>query len=70
MTQNLFSERFGKQFETVGKCYATHNTIARIEDVSPWLSELVESLADETLTKQEDDYMHGSGRNNNRMTYA
>ena len=59
--QNLFFERFEKQFETVGEYYAAHSANVRIEDVSPWLSELAESLTDETLAKQEDDYMHGPG---------
>lgn len=46
--RNLLFQRFGKQFGTVGEYYAVHHDKVEIEDVSPWLSELVDSLADET----------------------
>ncbi len=42
--QKLFSERFGDQFRTVREYYAVHGNDVRIEDVSPWLSELAEGL--------------------------
>ena len=47
--RNLYFERFGKQYGTVGEYYAVHHDKVEIEDVSPWLSELVDNLADETL---------------------
>ena len=47
--RNLYFERFGKRFGTVGEFYAVHHDKVEIEDVSPWLSELVDNLADETL---------------------
>lgn len=42
--QKLFRERFGNQFQTVREYYAAHEHAVRIEDVSPWLSELAEDL--------------------------
>lgn len=45
--QRIFTDRFGTTFRTVGDYYAAHSTAVRIEDVSPWLSELAEELVAE-----------------------
>lgn len=45
--QKAFAERFGMTFRTVGDYFAAHGTAVRIEDVSPWLSELAEELVEE-----------------------
>lgn len=42
--QKMFADRFGATFRTVGDYYAAHCDAVRIEDVSPWLSELAEEL--------------------------
>lgn len=42
--QHMFVDRFGTTFRTVGDYYAAHGDAVRIEDVSPWLSELAEGL--------------------------
>ena len=38
--QQIFFERFGQQFRTVGEYYAAHSGQVAIEDVSPWVPEL------------------------------
>ena len=53
--RHMFFERFGKQFRTVGEYYLVHRDTVEIEDVSPWLSELVEDLIDDTLAGREED---------------
>ncbi len=45
----LFEERFGDRYRTVGEYYADHSGAVRIEDVSPWLSELAEDLIEEPI---------------------
>jgi hypothetical protein len=45
--QRVFADRFGASFQTVGDYYAAHGAAVRIEDVSPWLSELAEELVEE-----------------------
>lgn len=42
--QHIFTERFGDAYRTVGAYYAHHADAVRIEDVSPWLSDLAENL--------------------------
>ena len=42
----LYFERFGERFRTVGEYYSVHSHLVEIEDVSPWLSELVEDRVD------------------------
>jgi hypothetical protein len=42
--QRIFAERFGDTYRTVGDYYAAHADAVRIEDVSPWLSDLAEGL--------------------------
>ncbi|WP_421405398.1 hypothetical protein [Agrobacterium fabrum] len=42
--QKMFSDRFGETFRTVGDYYAAHADAVRIDDVSPWLSELAGEL--------------------------
>lgn len=42
--QKMFSGRFGETFRTVGDYFAVHANAVRIDDVSPWLSELAEEL--------------------------
>lgn len=37
-------DRFGDRFRTVRDYYAVHAGAVKIEDVSPWLSELAEKL--------------------------
>ena len=50
--RRLFSDRFGEQFRTVREYYAAHGDAVRIEDVSPWLSELaVDLIADTSATE-------------------
>ena len=53
--RNMFFKRFGKQFRTVGEYYAVHHGKVAIEDVSPWLSELVEDMVDETLARRNEN---------------
>ena len=43
----MFTDSFGTVFRTVGEYYAAHGAAVRIEDVSPWLSELAEELVEE-----------------------
>lgn len=43
-----FTERFGDDYRTVGAYYADHADAVRIEDVSPWLSDLAEHLISDT----------------------
>ncbi|WP_439575383.1 hypothetical protein [Phreatobacter sp.] len=50
--QKMFFDRFGDRFRTVREYYAAHAGVVRIEDVSPWLSELAEDLLDETLLEE------------------
>ena len=38
------ADRFGETFRTAGDYYAAHASAVKIEDVSPWLSELAEEL--------------------------
>ena len=38
----MFFERFGERFRTVGDYYAVHGGEVKIEDISPWVSELGE----------------------------
>lgn len=45
--RDIFFGRFGDKFKTVRDYYAAHGDVVRIEDVSPWLSELAEDLIDE-----------------------
>jgi hypothetical protein len=45
--QKMFANRFGTAFRTVGDYFAAHGAAVRIEDVSPWLSELAEDLVGE-----------------------
>jgi hypothetical protein len=42
--QRTFADRFGDAYQTVGNYYAAHAGDVRIEDVSPWLSDLAEGL--------------------------
>jgi hypothetical protein len=42
--QRTFAECFGDTYRTVGAYYADHADAVRIEDVSPWLSDLAEGL--------------------------
>lgn len=42
--QRTFTERFGDSYRTVGAYYADHASAVRIEDASPWLSDLAEHL--------------------------
>lgn len=42
--QRLFSDRFRDEFRTVGDYYAVFADAVRIQDISPWLSELAENL--------------------------
>lgn len=42
--QRIFAERFRDRYRTVGAYYADHAGAVRIEDVSPWLSDLAESV--------------------------
>jgi hypothetical protein len=42
--QKMFADRFGETFRTVGDYYTAHASAVKIEDVSPWLSELAEEL--------------------------
>ncbi|MBU6419248.1 MAG: hypothetical protein KGQ79_05905 [Proteobacteria bacterium] len=42
--QRIFTEQFGDAYRTVGDYYAAHACDVRIEDVSPWLSDLAEGL--------------------------
>lgn len=39
--QQVFRDRFGNSFPTVGSYYAVHSEAVRVVDVSPWLGELV-----------------------------
>jgi hypothetical protein len=48
--QNMFRDRFGETFRTVGDYYAAHSDAVWIEDVSPWLSELAEGLIADSAT--------------------
>ncbi|MGV7122355.1 hypothetical protein [Sphingopyxis sp. 550A] len=41
--QSMFIERFGDKYRTVGDYYADNFDAVSIKDVSPWLSDLVES---------------------------
>jgi hypothetical protein len=52
--QRMFADRFGATFRTVGDYYAAHGAAVRIEDVSPWLSELAEQLVEEGPEKSLD----------------
>jgi hypothetical protein len=45
--RDIFFGRFGDSFKTARDYYAAHGDAVRIEDVSPWLSELAEDLADD-----------------------
>lgn len=40
--RRMFFERFGERFQTVGDYYAAHGGEVKIQDMSPWVSELVE----------------------------
>ena len=52
--QKMFSDRFGQTFRTVGGYYAAHASAVKIEDVSPWLSELAEELIAESDPEPND----------------
>lgn len=52
--QKMFVGRFGEEFRTVGDYYAVHGGDVRIEDVSPWVSELAEELIAEPDTESND----------------
>jgi hypothetical protein len=52
--QRMFTSRFGARFRTVGEYYAAHDEAVRIEDVSPWLSELAEDLIGELAEDELD----------------
>lgn len=53
--QKMFMNRFAETFRTVGDYYAAHAEAVRIEDVSPWLSELAEEvIADSTVDLSDD----------------
>lgn len=45
--QKMFSERFGDQFQTVSDYFTVRGHAVQIDDVSPWLSELAETLITE-----------------------
>jgi len=45
----VFFGRFGDRFKTVRDYHAAHCDAVQIEDVSPWLSELVENLIAEAF---------------------
>lgn len=51
--RSVFTERFGEKYRTVGAYFAEHGDAVTIEDVSPWLSELAETLVDEDPTLDE-----------------
>jgi hypothetical protein len=51
--RSVFTERFGENYRTVGAYFAEHGDAVTIEDVSPWLSELAETLVDEDPTFDE-----------------
>lgn len=40
--RKLFSERFGGQYQVVRDYYREHADAVRVEDMSPWLSELID----------------------------
>ena len=44
--KNVYFERFGDQFRTVGEYYAVHHDKVQIEDVTSWLSEQAENMVD------------------------
>ncbi len=44
--KNVYFERFGDQFRTVGEYYAVHHDKVQIEDVTPWFPELSENMVD------------------------
>lgn len=47
--RQIFYERFGKRYQTVGEYYAVQRARVEIQDVSRWLSELTDELIDDTL---------------------
>jgi hypothetical protein len=47
--QRMFADRFGSTYRTVGDYFKAHDAAVRIEDVSPWLSELAEELIEEPV---------------------
>lgn len=51
---STFVARFGAAYRTVGDYYAAHGEDVRIEDVSPWLSELAEELIAKPTTELGD----------------
>lgn len=53
--QSLFFERFGNQFGTVREYYAAQGNTVRIENVSSWVSELVQDLIAEPVTEEPGD---------------
>ncbi|MDH8660734.1 hypothetical protein QIH25_27705, partial [Klebsiella pneumoniae] len=50
--RNIFFDRFGDRLKTVHDYYAAHGNAVRIEDVSPWLSELVENLVNDAPAEE------------------
>lgn len=52
--QKMFSDRFGETFRTVGDYFAAHANAVRVDDVSPWLSELAEELIAEPDAEPND----------------
>ncbi|KAB2684401.1 hypothetical protein [Brucella tritici] len=49
----LFVARYGNQFRTVKDYFAVHGDAVRIEDVSPWLSELAGDLISDPAADEE-----------------
>jgi hypothetical protein len=50
----IFADRYGETFRTVKDYYAIHGGAVQIEDVSPWLSELMEELIAEPNAGADD----------------
>ena len=48
--QKMLADRFGETFRTVGDYFTAYASAVKIEDVSPWLSELAEKLIAEPDT--------------------
>jgi len=53
--QSLFFERFGNQFRTVREYYAAQGNTVRIENVSSWVSELVQGSVVEPVSEELGD---------------
>jgi hypothetical protein len=50
-----FARRFSDHFKTVRDHYAVHGGAVQLEDVSPWLSELAETLLAEPTSDESAD---------------